>query len=85
MRRRHVDLLGAVAELPDRFKIDGRLVTGSAIFGVGWGLSGICPGPGLLLLTGGSIQSLVFALAVIAGFFALRWLPKAAEANRRAE
>jgi uncharacterized membrane protein YedE/YeeE len=48
VRRRRVDLLGRAAELPDRFKIDGRLIGGSAIFGVGWGLSGICPGPGLL-------------------------------------
>jgi uncharacterized protein len=74
-RRRRIDLLGHTVELPDRFKIDGRLIGGSAIFGVGWGLSGICPGPGLLLLTGGSAQSVVFVGGVIAGFFALRLLP----------
>jgi hypothetical protein len=75
VRRRHVDLLGHVAELPDRFKLDGRLIGGSAIFGLGWGLSGICPGPGLLLLTGGSVQSVVFVGGVIVGFFILRLLP----------
>jgi uncharacterized protein len=75
VRKRRVDLLGTVTELPDRFKIDRRLVAGSAIFGIGWGLSGICPGPGLLLLTGGTIQSVVFVCGVVAGFYALRLLP----------
>jgi uncharacterized protein len=78
VRRRRVDLLGAVTELPDRFKIDRRLIVGSTLFGIGWGLSGICPGPALLLLTGGSAQSAVFIGGVIAGFLALRLLPKVA-------
>jgi len=68
VRRRHVDLLGVATPLPDRYKITGRLLGGSATFGVGWGLSGICPGPGLLLLTGGSVQSDVFVAALVAGF-----------------
>ncbi len=68
VRRRHVDLLGVATQLPDRYKITGRLLGGSATFGVGWGLSGICPGPGLLLLTGGSVQSGVFVAALVAGF-----------------
>lgn len=72
VRRRHVDLLGAITELPDRFNIDRRLVLGSALFGLGWGLSGICPGPALLLLTAGSVQSAVFVGAMIVGFLAAR-------------
>jgi uncharacterized membrane protein YedE/YeeE len=76
VRRRHTNLLGTIAALPDRFKIDRRLVTGSAIFGIGWGLSGICPGPGLLLLTGGTVQSIVYVGAMIAGFFAFQFLLK---------
>jgi uncharacterized membrane protein YedE/YeeE len=79
VRRRRVDLLGAITELPDRFHIDQRLIIGSAIFGIGWGLSGICPGPALLLLTGGTVQSVVFVGGVIAGFFALQLLPKDAD------
>jgi uncharacterized membrane protein YedE/YeeE len=67
--------LGNAAELPDRFEITTALIAGSAIFGLGWGLSGICPGPGLLLLTGGSAQSLVFVVGVIAGVFAVGLLP----------
>jgi len=69
VRKRHANLLGKVTELPDRFTITGRLVIGSALFGLGWGLSGICPGPALLLLTGGSAESLVFVGAIMAGFF----------------
>lgn len=75
VRRHHGALLGEPFELPDRFKINVPLITGSAIFGLGWGLSGICPGPSLLLLTGGTVQSLVFVAGVIAGFFVLGLLP----------
>jgi uncharacterized membrane protein YedE/YeeE len=74
VRKRRGNLIGKVSELPDRFRIDARLIAGSAIFGLGWGLSGICPGPGLVLLTGGSAQSVVFVGGMIAGFFALRLL-----------
>jgi uncharacterized membrane protein YedE/YeeE len=80
VRSRHRNLLGEATELPDRFKITVPLITGSAIFGLGWGLCGICPGPSLLLLTGGSIQSVVFVGGLIAGFFALRLLPGRADA-----
>jgi hypothetical protein len=59
-RRDVVDLLRDQVELPNRFRVDGPLIVGSAVFGIGWGLSGICPGPGLLLLTGRSIQAIVF-------------------------
>jgi len=74
VRRRHRDLRGQATTLPNRFKVDPPLIAGSAVFGIGWGLSGICPGPGLLLLTGGSVQSVVFVVGVVAGFFALRLL-----------
>jgi uncharacterized membrane protein YedE/YeeE len=75
VRRRQRNLLGEATELPDRFKITLPLITGSAIFGLGWGLCGICPGPSLLLLTGGSVQCVVFVAGLIAGLFALRLLP----------
>jgi uncharacterized protein len=70
VRQRHVDLLCAPTPLPDRFKINRRLIAGSAIFGIGWGLSGICPGPGLLLLTGGTVQSVIFVCGMVGGFLA---------------
>jgi hypothetical protein len=75
VRQRHENILGRAVELPDRFKFNASLVVGSTVFGIGWGLSGICPGPGLMLLTGGSVQSLVFVGAVIVGFLLLRLIP----------
>jgi hypothetical protein len=60
-------LRGVQAELPDRERIDGRLVAGSSVFGIGWGLAGICPGPGLLLLVGGSSAALLFVGGLIIG------------------
>jgi uncharacterized membrane protein YedE/YeeE len=74
VRKRRASALGEAVELPGRSKIDAPLIVGSAIFGTGWGLSGICPGPGLLLLTGGSLQSIVFVGGVIVGFILLRLL-----------
>ena len=55
--------------LPTRRDIDRPLVVGAALFGVGWGLVGLCPGPALTGLAGGSPQVLLFALAMLAGMF----------------
>lgn len=49
-RRRDRAVLGDPIRLPERLRLDVRLVGGAALFGVGWGLVGICPGPGLVLL-----------------------------------
>jgi uncharacterized membrane protein YedE/YeeE len=56
-------------DLPDRRRIDKPLLAGAVIFGVGWGMSGICPGPGIVLLATGSWISFVFMGAVIAGMW----------------
>ncbi|CAA9891847.1 conserved membrane hypothetical protein [Candidatus Methylobacter favarea] len=49
--------------------VDAKLISGSAIFGIGWGLSGFCPGPALIGLTSGLAGSYVFAGAMFIGFF----------------
>lgn len=67
VRRRGRSLRGEPVELPDRRRIDGPLVFGSALFGIGWGLSGICPGPGIVLLATGSGITFIFMGAVIVG------------------
>jgi len=69
VRNRRRNLLGAPVELPDRLRIDKPLLFGAAMFGVGWGLSGICPGPGLVLLAGGQGMAYLFMAAVIAGMW----------------
>jgi len=53
--------------IPTLREIDARLVGGAALFGVGWGLVGLCPGPALASLSRGSGEVLVFAAAMIAG------------------
>jgi uncharacterized protein len=54
--------------------IDARLIAGAAIFGIGWGLSGICPGPAIVGLTSGLPGLYVFAAAMFAGFVLFRWV-----------
>ena len=79
MRRRRCTLAGEPVALPDRTRIDGALVLGAAIFGLGWGLSGICPGPGLVLLGGLTAQAFTFVAALAIGLLLggrLRRTPK---------
>ena len=54
--------------------VDSRLIAGSTLFGLGWGLSGICPGPAFVGLASGNLGSLVFFAAMYTGFIAYRWL-----------
>lgn len=67
---RATTLLGAAMSLPARRGIDRRLIAGSLIFGIGWGLAGICPGPALTLLGLGAPQGIAFVLAMLAGMAA---------------
>ncbi|HUG22742.1 YeeE/YedE family protein [Piscinibacter sp.] len=69
-RRRTHSLLGVLLALPTARRVDFRLVRGSLVFGVGWGLGGICPGPGIVLLGGGHAEGLVFVAAMLAGIAA---------------
>ena len=70
--RRGRPALAAEFVLPTRRDIDRPLVVGAALFGVGWGLVGLCPGPALTGLVGGSPQVLIFVLAMLAGMLAHR-------------
>jgi uncharacterized membrane protein YedE/YeeE len=54
-------------KLPYRREIDARLVGGSIVFGIGWGLAGFCPGPALVDLGAGIDKATVFVLAMVAG------------------
>ena len=66
-RRRVVSLIGAPMKLPAAGPLDRRLVLGSVVFGMGWGVAGFCPGPGLVALGMGETKALVFVLAMLAG------------------
>lgn len=58
---------GGRFQLPTRKDIDPQLVTGAAIFGIGWGLSGYCPGPALAALSFASVNALMIVLAMLVG------------------
>ena len=65
--KRTLSLLGVAMKLPTSPDIDRRLVIGSALFGIGWGVAGFCPGPGLVALGMGEIKALVFVGAMLVG------------------
>jgi hypothetical protein len=71
--------LGFTMRLPDTRQIDFRLVGGSLAFGIGWGLSGICPGPGLVLVGAGVGKGMLFVAAMLVGMILFELL----QARRR--
>lgn len=78
-RRHGVAVLSGKMQLPDRRDVDRRLVGGSLLFGVGWGLAGVCPGPALVLLPAGYWQAWLFVVAMLAGMALFQWI----ETHRR--
>lgn len=66
-RKRTVSFLGAAMEQPPARPVDRRLIGGSALFGMGWGIAGFCPGPALVALGMGQAKALVFVVAMLAG------------------
>ena len=66
-RRRQRPVLSDAFAIPARRDIDVRLLIGAALFGVGWGLAGYCPGPGIVSLVTGRADVVVFVTAMFAG------------------
>jgi uncharacterized membrane protein YedE/YeeE len=71
-------LFGEKFSLPDRRDLDGRLVAGSALFGIGWGLAGLCPGPAMASLALSPLSVLPFVAAMLVGMALHNLLPAAA-------
>jgi len=72
--------LGKTFHLPTRTNIDHRLIGGAALFGLGWGLAGYCPGPALAALSFNAHEAIPFVASIIVGGWTARWLDAA---NRR--
>ncbi|MCR4508144.1 YeeE/YedE family protein [Pseudomonas sp. 32.2.56] len=66
-RTRRFSVLGAPMQLPGKRELDRRLIGGSLLFGIGWGIAGICPGPAVAILLTGRWQVLVFVAAMLVG------------------
>ncbi|PJG58868.1 YeeE/YedE family protein [Aeromonas cavernicola] len=77
VKPRHQSLLGEPLPARPTATIDHRLLGGAGLFGIGWGLVGICPGPALSLLLTGAPMVLLFVVAMTAGLLlANRWQHK---------
>ena len=72
--RRPAPLMDLKFHLPDNSRIDARLLGGAAVFGVGWGIAGFCPGGALPALGTGRIEVFAFVAALIAGIFVAKGL-----------
>ena len=72
-RKQATSLLGFSMQIPANRQLDRRLLVGSALFGIGWGLAGICPGPALVLLGAGVWQALIFVAAMLVGMVLFAW------------
>jgi uncharacterized membrane protein YedE/YeeE len=85
-RQRSASFLGVDMKLPTARHIDRRLVGGSLVFGIGWGVAGFCPGPGLVALGMGEAKAVVFVAAMLLGMglFELLERRKQAAALRKA-
>ncbi|RQZ13775.1 YeeE/YedE family protein [Burkholderia sp. Bp9031] len=76
-KRRTRSLLGLPIQWPTARTITVRLVVGSAVFGIGWGLAGFCPGPALVSIGLGSVKGIAFVVAMLAGMALFEWLERA--------
>lgn len=75
-RRRHVPWLGGSKFPKPRADLDWRLFAGAGLFGIGWGLAGICPGPAITILGRPTLPAIVFLAAAIGGMLLYRALDR---------
>ena len=73
-KRQQTSWIGTLIEMPSKTVINKKLLIGAMLFGIGWGLVGICPGPGIVLLGTGQWQAYVFIPAMIVGMLVYQWL-----------
>jgi uncharacterized membrane protein YedE/YeeE len=78
---RSAPILAAQFSLPTNNNIDTRLLAGSALFGVGWGLAGYCPGPAIAALSFGSTEPWLFVGAMLLGSFSYRLIARTLDSS----
>lgn len=82
-KRRKLSFLGVPIQWPAQTGVTTRLVVGSAVFGIGWGLAGFCPGPALVVLGAGYPKAVGFVAAMIAGMLAFELIERARSGARK--
>jgi uncharacterized membrane protein YedE/YeeE len=75
-RRRTMSALGLPIQLPSASTLDVRLVGGSLVFGIGWGLAGFCPGPAIVALGAGYAKAALFVVAMLLGMGAFELIER---------
>lgn len=78
-KKRTRSFLGGAMHVPTARDIDKRLVLGSLLFGVGWGLAGFCPGPAIVSAAAGQPKAMVFIAAMLAGMWLFEALERQAQ------
>ncbi|MGJ7457940.1 DUF6691 family protein [Halomonas sp. MA07-2] len=68
-------IYGEAFQLPTRQDLDARLIGGAALFGIGWGLSGYCPGPAFASIAGLTLPLAAMLVAMVAGWFLAKAIP----------
>ncbi|WP_126225229.1 DUF6691 family protein [Burkholderia ambifaria] len=76
-KRRTRSWLGLPIQWPAARTITVRLVAGSAVCGIGWGLAGFCPGPALVSIGLGSVKGIAFVVAMLVGMALFEWIERA--------
>lgn len=71
--KRPTSLYGNSFHISKRTELDKALIGGSTVFGIGWGMSGYCPGPAVANIGLGSIDAIIIVLSIYAGFFCQKW------------
>ncbi|MEN0062505.1 MAG: DUF6691 family protein [Myxococcota bacterium] len=74
--KRDAPVWGPRFRLPSRQDVDGTLLGGAALFGVGWALGGYCPGPGIVSVASGAVEPLVFVAMATVGMLLWQVTPK---------
>jgi uncharacterized membrane protein YedE/YeeE len=81
VKKRPKPVLAEKFDLPTNSKMDKKLLFGGMLFGLGWGLAGICPGPAIANISGGDGKILGFIVMMLLGMQSVTWLTQARESN----
>jgi uncharacterized membrane protein YedE/YeeE len=76
IKQNNKTLLNLDLEIPKRIDIDSSLIAGAALFGIGWGMVGLCPAPAIVSLAFGNSQTLLFVISMLVGMYLFKLTKK---------
>ena len=84
-KKRTTTFLGGALRFPTSTQMDKPLVIGSLLFGAGWGLGGLCPGPALVSMADGQAKAMLFVAAMLVGMLGFELMDRLVHAPRKSE